>query len=273
MLENIKETVQFLLQSVQTYTGNNPIWCLYPVALVLIWFLGRKEDRKLFIGALVTECLTIFNPFVVQILLDVFGFGNRFVRFLWIIVFFITIGYALTLVIFASRKTWVRIVTWGICLALIVMTGVPVFKGTDGFPYTKTTNEYFIDQEILDLSNIIHSEGIAQPRILSDGLLLIYRQYDPDVTSYVSRHILQRIERSSEEKIMKSKKIKSWMKKIIAVYYYHDFELESEKFQKLVRKSKVSYIISTSAELDDYLGTTTMYVIGQTGNCRVWKVV
>ena len=94
-MENLNETIQFLIQSLQTYTGNNPIWILYPVALILIWFLGKKGDRKLFIGVLVTECLTIFNPFVVKVLLDVFGFGTRFVRFLWIIVFFITIGYAL----------------------------------------------------------------------------------------------------------------------------------------------------------------------------------
>lgn len=104
-MENLNETIQFLIQSLQTYTGNNPIWILYPVALILIWFLGKKGDRKLFIGVFVTECLTIFNPFVVKVLLDVFGFGTRFVRFLWIIVFFITIGYALTLLIFASAKT------------------------------------------------------------------------------------------------------------------------------------------------------------------------
>lgn len=104
-MENLNETIQFLIQSLQTYTGNSPIWILYPVALILIWFLGKKEDRKLFIGVFVTECLTIFNPFVVKVLLDVFGFGTRFVRFLWIIVFFITIGYALTLLIFASAKT------------------------------------------------------------------------------------------------------------------------------------------------------------------------
>ena len=104
-MENLNETIQFLIQSLQTYTGNNPIWILYPVAMILIWFLGKKGDRKLFIGVFVTECLTIFNPFVVKVLLDVFGFGTRFVRFLWIIVFFITIGYALTLLIFASAKT------------------------------------------------------------------------------------------------------------------------------------------------------------------------
>ena len=166
-----------------------------------------------------------------------------------------------------------RFVTGVICIALIVVLGVPVFKGAEDFPYTKTTNEYFIDQEILDLSDIIHSEGLEQPRILSDGLLLLYRQYDPDVKSYVSRRILQKIEKSSEEKFMKKKKIKDWMKKIVAVYFYHDFAIEAKEFQHLAKISKIDYIISTSQELDEYLAGTTMNVIGQTGNCRVWKVV
>lgn len=116
---------------------------------------------------------------------------------------------------------------------LIVTLGIPVFRGTEDFPYKKATNAYFVGQEILDLSSIIHSEGIEQPRILSDGLLLVYRQYDPDVRSYVSRRILQKIEKTSEEKFMKKKKIKDWMKKIVAVYYYHDYSLPAEEFQSL----------------------------------------
>ena len=45
-MENLNETIQFLIQSLQTYTGNNPIWILYPVAMILIWFLGKKGDLE-----------------------------------------------------------------------------------------------------------------------------------------------------------------------------------------------------------------------------------
>ena len=69
----------------------------------------------------------------------------------------------------------------------------------------------------------------------------------------MSRRILQKIEKTSEEKFMKKKKIKDWMKKIVAVYYYHDYSLPVEEFQSLVRGSKVDYIISTTRELDEYL--------------------
>lgn len=271
-MENIYEMFQTVVQYIKTYTGNNPIWLLYPVSLVIIWFLGKKEDRKLFIGVLLTECLTIFNPFVMNVLVEKMGFENRYHRFLWMLVFFITIGYALTLFIFWMKKIWLRILTGGISVLLIVCLGIPVFFGTDVPSYAVAQNEYFIDQEILDLSNIIHSEGISQPKILSDGLLLLYRQYDPDVTSYITRNLLQKIERLSEKKILKSKKIKSWVKTIIQVYFYHDFTVEQAEFQELVSKTGINYIISTSQELDEYLSGTTMSVLGETGNCRVWKV-
>ena len=34
---------------------------------------------------------------------------------------------------------------------LIVTLGIPVFRGTEDFPYKKATNAYFVGQEILDL--------------------------------------------------------------------------------------------------------------------------
>lgn len=257
----------------QTYSGNNPVWILYPLSLLIIWILGKKADRKLFIGVLLTECLTIFNPFIADLLVESFGFGNRYRRFFWMLVFFITIAYALTLAVFSVKRVWMRVLAGIVSAALIVTAGTPVFLGTDVPAYTARQNEYFIDQEILDLSNIIHSEGIECPRILGDGLLLVYRQYDPDVRSYVSRRVLQKIEKKTEEKFMKSKKIKSWVKKIVQVYFYHNYTTPADEFQRLVSSTGISYIISTSQELDEYLKETTMYVIGQTGNCRVWKVV
>lgn len=272
-METIYEKILFVTDAFKTYSGSNSIWILYPVSLLLIWILGKKEDRKLFIGVLLTECLTIFNPFIADLLVESFGFGNRYRRFFWMLVFFVTIAYALTLVICTLKKIWMRILAGTISVVLIISIGTPVFFGTDVPAYTASQNEYFIDQEILDLSNIIHSEGIECPRILGDGLLLVYRQYDPDVRSYVSRRVLQKIEKKTEEKFMKSKKIKSWVKTIAQVYFYHNYTTSANEFQRLVRGTGIDYIISTSQDLDEYLGETTLYVIGETGNCRVWKVI
>ena len=272
-MESINEVMSFLKQSVETYTGGNRIWLLYPVALVLIWILGKKEDRKLFVGAFVVECLTIFNPLLVKILVEKIGFGNRYCRLMWLLVFFVTIGYALTLLIFRFKKIWMRMVALILAVALVVVFGNPVFTGKDASPYTMAENSWFIGNDILNLSAIIHSEGIEQPKILGDGVLLAYRQYDPSVTSYLERGVMRRTDLSPKKRFMRSKKFDDQLKKIVAVYFYHDYELDASEFQKLVKDADVDYIISSTEDLNNYLNNTSMTVIGQTGIYSVWKVL
>ena len=144
----------------------------------------------------------------------------------------------LWLYLFCICKTGVRILTGGICLVLIVTLGIPVFRGTEDFPYKKATNAYFVGQEILDLSSIIHSEGIEQQEywamdcfLFTDSMIQMW-----DLMWVVV--YFRRLKKTSEEKFMKKKKIKDWMKKIVAVYYYHDYSLPAEEFQSLVRGSK-----------------------------------
>ena len=272
-MESINEVMSFLKQSVETYTGGNRIWLLYPVALVLIWILGKKEDRKLFVGAFVVECLTIFNPLLVKILVEKIGFGNRYCRLMWLLVFFVTIGYALTLLIFRFKKIWMRMIALILAVALVVVLGNPVFTGEDASPYTMAENSWFIGNDILNLSAIIHSEGIEQPKILGDGVLLAYRQYDPSVTSYLERGVMRRTDLSPKKRFMRSKKFDDQLKKIVAVYFYHDYELDASEFQKLVKDADVDYIISSTEDLNNYLNNTSMTVIGQTGIYSVWKVL
>ena len=82
MLETMEKMLRFLVKCFHTYSSDNKIWILYPAALVLIWILGKREDRKLFLGVLAAECLTVFNPFAVQLLLKLFGFQQQICTFL-----------------------------------------------------------------------------------------------------------------------------------------------------------------------------------------------
>ena len=160
-----------------------------------------------------------------------------------------------------------------LAVALVVVFGNPVFTGKDASPYTMAENSWFIGNDILNLSAIIHSEGIEQPKILGDGVLLAYRQYDPSVTSYLERGVMRRTDLSPKKRFMRSKKFDAQLKKIVAVYFYHDYELDSSEFQKLVKDADVDYIISSTEDLNNYLNNTSMTVIGQTGIYSVWKVL
>lgn len=273
MFEIMKKMLQFLVGCFHTYSGDNKIWILYPAALAVIWILGKKEDRKLFLGVLAAECLTVFNPFVVKLLLKTFGFSNRYVRFFWMILFFVTIGYGAVLLIFYFKKSFSRIAAGILCVALMVGLGTPVFWGKEVPPYRPAQNVYFTDPEILELANIFHSEGIKDPKVLYEGLMLLYRQYDPGVRSLLSRYGLRKLQQKSMEEFLKMEKFSEEIREICRVYYYHDFSVPAEEFYRLLCEKKVDYMVSTWVELDDYMKDTPAVLLGQTPNCRVWKIL
>lgn len=272
MKETGKEMLQFLAESFHTYTGGNKIWLLFPVALIVIFLFGKKEDRKLFVGVLAVEGLTVFNPLLIRFLLKVFGYDNRYLRLFWMILSFVTIAYAVNLVIFRCKKRSCRIAAGIICAALVVMLGTPVFWGENAFPYTPAKNEYFTEDEILGLANILHSEEIEKPRVLYGRIMLPYCQYDPGVRSVISRKCLLDLEGHTMEEFLELDGYSDEMKTICRVYYYGDYSVPADTFYKYVRKFRIHYVVSATAELNSYLEKTGMTFLGNSGQYSVWKV-
>lgn len=272
MLDTTKEMLQFLVDSFRTYSGDNKIWQLYPAALLIILFFGKKEDRKLFFGVLAVECLTIFNPFFTEILLDKFGFSNRFLRFFWMILFFIVIAYAVNLLIFRFKKKIWRIFSAFVCAVLIMTLGTPVFWGEDAFPYEPAENSYFIGEEVLALANILHSEGKDKPKVLMGRILLSYCQYDPGIESVINRNRLLNLEKSSLEEFLTADGCTAVYRKLMRVFYYGDYSVPVNQFYKCLKKTEVDYVVSSSAGLDSYLSGFGMSILGNAGSYTVWKV-
>lgn len=274
MIQIIKEMLVVLKDAFQVYSGNNLIWILYALSLPVIFFLGKKEDRKLFIGTLLAECLTIFNPLFMKILLEKFGFENRFLRFFWMIVFYVTIAYAIVLIVFSLKKRWMRYIIGIMFVVVIIFIGNPVFYGEDTPTYNKTENDYLVSNYILTMSNILHGEGIENPKVLYDAdLIFEYRQYDPTVTSFISRSVYDKAHKVSYKKFKKWEGCNNRTKKICRVYFYEDYSLDPETFYECVKKEQIHYIVSNKAELDDYLSKTQAVLYSETAVSRIWKVV
>lgn len=96
-------------------------------SLLYILFAGKKEGRKIFIYPLLAECLTIFNPVFLGVLIRKFGFGNRYLRFFWMLLFYGVIAYAGVHLISRFKNVWMQTVGFLAAAALIVYLGTPVF--------------------------------------------------------------------------------------------------------------------------------------------------
>ncbi|MDO5390791.1 MAG: hypothetical protein Q4F24_06855 [Eubacteriales bacterium] len=273
MLDTLKETFPFIVESFQTYSGSNRIWLLFPAALIIILFLGKTEDRKLFVMTLGIEILTIFNPVFAHILIKIFSFENRYLRFFWMVLFFLTIAYAMVLLIFHFKKLSFRIFSGIVCTALILTLGSPVFIGADAPPYRQTENDAFTSDKIIELSALLHSEGYERPRVLYGGLMLVYRQYDPSVISITSRSKYRYLQSHTYEEFMENTHFPADSQLLYRVYYYEDFSVNPEDFVKSLNYFRIDYVVSSTDSLDRYLETTSLVKLGETASYRVWKTV
>jgi multidrug transporter EmrE-like cation transporter len=273
MFETLKEMIKFLLTSFATYSGYNKIWILFPVALLVIWLLGKKEDRLFFFGTLLFEILTIFNPVVIYILLKKFDYTTRYHRFFWAVTFYLVIAYALVLLIGKFRKKIWRAVAAGLAVVLVVFLGKPVFFGEDVASYELVQNKYFIEDRIPELSEVFHCEGLERPVVLYGALMVSYRQYDPSVISTFGKNILMKVTTESMDEFCAEDAYTENVKTICKVYYYRDFTTPASVFAQCLYRRKVDYVVSDSEEMDAYLSTDDFSLIGQTSTYRVWKVV
>ena len=267
------ENLQFLWESFLTYTEKNPIWYLYFFSLLYILFAGKKEGRKIFIYPLLAECLTIFNPVFLGVLIRKFGFGNRYLRFFWMLLFYGVIAYAGVHLISRFKNVWMQTVGFLAAAALIVYLGTPVFKGGEIPPYEKASNPQFTSEEILALSNLYHSEGLKQPHVLYDGWqLLNYRSYDPGVTSELTRARFEYMLEHDRETFLKGK-ASDEIKAIFRVHYYGDYNVPKETFFQALQTEKIDYVSATRGSgLNDYLREAGLYKVGDSGNYTVWGI-
>lgn len=267
------ENLQFLWESFLTYTEKNPIWYLYFFSLLYILFAGKKEGRKIFIYPLLAECLTIFNPVFLGVLIRKFGFGNRYLRFFWMLLFYGVIAYAGVHLISRFKNVWMQTVGFLAAAALIVYLGTPVFKGGEIPPYEKASNPQFTSEEILALSNLYHSEGLKQPHVLYDGWqLLNYRSYDPGVTSELTRARFEYMLEHDRETFLKGK-ASDEIKAIFQVHYYGDYNVPKETFFQALQTEKMDYVSAARGSgLNDYLREAGLYKVGDSGNYTVWGI-
>lgn len=265
--------LQFLWEGFLTYTEKNPIWYLYFFSLLYILFAGKKEGRKIFIYPLLAECLTIFNPVFLGVLIRKFGFGNRYLRFFWMLLFYGVIAYAGVHLISRFKNVWMQTVGFLAAAALIVYLGTPVFKGGEIPPYEKASNPQFTSEEILALSNLYHSEGLKQPHVLYDGWqLLNYRSYDPGVTSELTRARFEYMLEHDRETFLKGK-ASDEIKAVFQVHYYGDYNVPKETFFQALQTEKIDYVSATRGSgLNDYLREAGLYKVGDSGNYTVWGI-
>lgn len=268
------KNITFLINSFKGYSQLNPIWLLYLAAVLFILIAGTKKARQIFLIPLGVQLLTIYNPLFIGILVQRFGFGNRYLRFFWMIPFFLTVAYAATYIIMRFSRKSFRIIAFFVSLTVICLVGKPVFGESDLTRYRKVENEYFTFDDVVQLKEILHGEGIEFPRVVFDGWLMCnYRTYDPAVRGDMSRMSYQKMGRMDSEEFQSDPKINQTAKDLYGVCYYQDTSIPVENFKKAVTSRNINYIVVfRNSSLSEYMKTAGMTMLGGSANYEVWRL-
>ena len=261
-----------------TFSGKNPIWILYFAALLYLLIRGGRDARRLFIWPLVILGLTVFNPVVCGLLIDRFGYGERYLRFFWMLNHYITIAYAIALLVSRMHKKTSAAAVAAVSVALVVILGRPVFFGEDVPSYNMTQNASFIRDDYPGISAMIHEDEANKPLILCGSeLMMTYRMYDPNVRVQMSRSVLNYLAGfgSAEDFVEHNTKIGARLTLIYRVYFYSDYSVPVDSFLNACRKKKIRYIVcKADSTLNGYLGTNEYFLKkGESGTFAVWKVL
>ena len=269
----MRENLDFLIRSFQTFSEWNPIWLVYLAAVLYILFFTKRQGRILFLLPLLIQLLTVFNPVLCGILAQKAGFSERYLRFFWMVPFFMTIAYAGVHLIGRIRIPAGKAAALAAMSAAIILAGNPVFPGDNPqLQYVKADNYTFTDQELLFLEYYFHVEGIENPRVLYDNYLVLkYRMWDPSVRSVITRDYLMEMLSQDEETFLALEERNKY-RTVFQVYAYRDFSVDPVDFRKAFERCKIDYMaVRADSVMVDYLIRGGFEMVGNTGTYQVWK--
>ena len=273
----MKADLAFLYSSFMTFTAKNPVWILYFAALIYLLIRGGKDFRRIFIWPLIILGLTIFNPLVCGILVRRFSYGERYLRFFWVLDYYIVIAAAITLIVSRMHKKTSMAAAAAVLTLLVIVLGRPVFFGEDVPSYRLTPNASFVREDYPELRALLHEDGDEMPLLLcGNELMMTYRMYDPDVRILMTRTALYHLLSFSGAEDFEANSPTSPLTKILyRVYFFSDYSVDSGQFLYACHKRGIRFVVCKSdSTLNDYLAGNEYFLKkGEGGSFAVWRVL
>lgn len=178
----------FIFACLREYQGT---WCYFVLcaaALILILWYRKKEARYLFIWYPLVLTVTVFNPFLMNLVIEKLDFESEYYRFFWLLPMGFLLAYALVEAATHLKHVWQRTGLVILLGALIVVWNQDALKqiGTISMP----KNVYKVEDDLLAVTAIIHADSLEEePKA---ALPLEYnlqaRQYDPSLRLTIERN-------------------------------------------------------------------------------------
>lgn len=270
----IKELgLSFVKVCMETYWGS----CLFPLLFLagLVWTIVRHKDQapRIFLYETLFLVLTVYNPFLVKIVIPRIDFETEYYRFIWLLPVIPGVAYYAVRLVFALKSKAARAAAVLVLAVVIMAAGIPIQGVVKGFSMTQ--NLYKVPDDLRAVCDVIHTDSSKEnPRVVFDnGLNSLARQYDPSLELVLERNIVLYLQGSTVVGSFNedSRRFKR-QKAIVDVIYEQKDNVDLSFFKKVLTRTKTDYlVIPVNNTKHDFVKEAGCEAIAQTQNYVVYR--
>lgn len=268
----------YLLRTWLEYCGTPAFMVVYIIILLILLIQKNRTWREVFVYPFLIQLLTVFNIFLLDFLIPKLSLTTRYYRFFWILPVSVLLGIFCVWMISKIRVRVCKAVVLFLFIGGILYVGYPCRAynyDSVGWPsMSAKENEYKIPNYIVELSDILHSEGLEEPIVVygyTEQLFL--REYDGRVRSVFERNdtlYMQTYSEEEMEQILASDRYKDKLWLLV----FQGRHLEKEVLDEALEALNADYIVLDNSVNDnaDYAMDLGYECIGNAENRYVFRV-
>lgn len=223
---------------------------LYIVVYIgCLFYIARKKDKvmlQIFVGMFLAALITIFNPLIMEPLLDKIGWKDRYIRFYWILPVGFLCSFFATKLIAEQKKGAER------NILLLFLTCFIFLCGGSMSELSADDNIYKVDNSVVAVAEMIENNTDKEnPIILCDAEMYYWiRQYDPKLVIPVTNKIMDLYQFQSPDKIDLAEEKKSW--KNAVSMFMHGVEIDVDIANKIFEDKEIDFVVCNKEYYSDF---------------------
>lgn len=241
--------------------------------LCLIIFIRYKKKNALFLFGWypLILALTVYNPFLMNTVIEKMGFESEYYRFFWLLPVNFLLAYGAVEFISSTRKVWKKAVIAAVFFGSVLICHKE--SVLDVLDLSLPQNVYKAEDDLLAISEIIHRDSTEeQPTV---ALPLEYnlqaRQYDPSLKLSIERDkMLYWLGSTTVGSYSAENKKYLYQSRIMEVIYGGN-NISPKKLKIALRKTKTDYLVAYKAhQVHDTILEAGCTAVGVTPNAVVY---
>lgn len=261
---------RFVAECFRLYQNGGIFIFLFAVAVIYVFFQKDIKERNAFIWYILVLCFTVFNPLVVNYIVNYLQMDDEYYRFIWLLPVAILLAYTAARIVLRSRRKIAKCIFLVVFFILFAFPGKSILASNLQF----AENLYKIPNDVIEISEIIHDTAETEEiQVVSEfELSVLLNQYDPSlslVLSYGDVNYLRQLEPYQEWD--------TWPEYItnrlrILNVLIDGQEPDGDGLQNALGNLGVNYIVisKSNVQLDSFL-ECNFYTVGETENYIVLK--